>query len=54
MGGTFRITRWGGYGLVRAALGLILLVAAGLKAHQLATDPFVTLSHSSPPPLGEG
>ena len=36
MGGTFRITRLGGYGLVRVALGVILLMAAGLKAHQLA------------------
>ena len=28
-----------GYGAVRAVLGLILLAAAGLKAHQLATGP---------------
>jgi hypothetical protein len=35
-------------------LGLILLVAAGLKAHQLASDPFVTLAHRSPLPSGEG
>jgi hypothetical protein len=35
-------------------LGLMLLVAAGLKAHQLATDPFVTLAHRSPLPSGEG
>ena len=55
----------GGYSLVRVALGAILLVAAGLKAHQLATDPFVTFAPSylrtsgdadltSPLPLGEG
>jgi hypothetical protein len=44
----------GGYALVRVALGVILLVAAGLKAHQLATDPFVTLAHLSHLPSGEG
>jgi len=39
---------------LRVMLGLILLIAAGLKAHQLATDPLVTLAPSSPLPLGEG
>jgi len=43
----------GGYSLVRVTLGVILLVAGGLKAHQLATDPFVTLFRSSPLPPGE-
>ena len=33
------VGRWTGYDLVRCALGLVLLVAAALKAHQLATGP---------------
>jgi len=33
-----------GFDLLRLILGLILLLAAGLKAHQLATDPLVTLA----------
>ncbi len=28
-----------GYGVVRVALGLLLLTAAGLKGYQLATEP---------------
>ena len=31
-----------GYGVVRIFLGLLLVVAGGLKAHQLATEPVVT------------
>lgn len=31
------------YGVLRVALGCILLTAAGLKAHQVATDPPVFL-----------
>jgi hypothetical protein len=30
---------WTGYDVVRIAVGLLLLTAAGLKAHQLATEP---------------
>ena len=30
---------WGGYNLVRVFLGLLLLTAAGLKAHQLLSAP---------------
>lgn len=31
-----------GYPLVRTLLGILLIVAGGLKAHQLATEPVVT------------
>lgn len=34
---------WTAYGVLRVALGCILLTAAGLKAHQVATDPLVFL-----------
>ncbi len=43
-----------GFTLLRLILGLILFLAAGLKAHQLATDPLETLAHVSPLPSGEG
>jgi hypothetical protein len=33
------VGRWTGYRLVRCVLGLVLLAAAALKAHQLATGP---------------
>ena len=33
------VGRWTGYDVVRVALGLVLLAAAALKAHQLATGP---------------
>jgi hypothetical protein len=42
--GLLRIARnraWSGYDVVRIALGAILLLAAGLKAYQLATEPTV-------------
>ncbi len=36
-----RARRWTPYDAVRVALGLLLLVAAALKAHQLATEPVI-------------
>lgn len=39
--GWIRTRGWQPYDAVRVALGLVLLVAAGLKAHQLATEPIL-------------
>jgi hypothetical protein len=41
VGGLVRVVgrRLTGYDVVRIALGILLLSAAGLKAHQLATEP---------------
>jgi hypothetical protein len=33
---------WSGYDVVRIVLGVLLLSAAGLKAHQLATEPVLS------------
>jgi hypothetical protein len=37
----FVVRRLTGYDIVRIAVGLLLLTAAGLKAHQLATQPIL-------------
>jgi len=37
--GWIRARRWTPYDAIRIALGLLLLTAAGFKAHQLATEP---------------
>ena len=39
--GWIRLGRWTPYDVVRVVLGLLLLVAAGLKGYQLATEPLV-------------
>ncbi len=39
--GWIRRERWTGYDAIRVALGVLLLVAAGLKGHQLATEPIL-------------
>jgi hypothetical protein len=45
----FLVFQGGGYNLLRIFLGLLLLTAAGLKAHQLATQPLLGCGLRSTP-----